>query len=234
MFLGFGGYGLYLLFSLPALLLGIWAQMKVQGAFKKYSKVRTMTGITGAQVARRILDMNGLNNVVVQQSNGFLTDNYNPTNRTLSLSSDVYQSNSISAAGVAAHETGHALQHQQGYAMLALRSMMVPTVQIGSWVGPLIFILGFWMAGALGNSLEWVGVLCFGAVAFFAVVTLPVEFDASSRAKALLVGNGLVAQNEMVGVNSVLDAAALTYVAAAIQAVSTLLYYVFLMGRRRD
>ena len=235
MFLGFGGYGLYLLFSLPALLFGLWAQMKVQGAFNKYSRVRTMTGITGAQIERRILDMNGLNNVVVQQSNGFLSDHYDPTNRTLSLSADVYQSNSIAAAGVAAHETGHALQHQQGYAMLQLRSAMVPTVQIGSWIGPIIFMIGFWMAGALGNSLAWIGVLIFAAVALFALVTLPVEFDASRRAKALLVGNGLIAQNELVGVNSVLDAAALTYVAAAIQAISTLLYYVFLLsGRRRD
>ena len=119
--------------------------------------------------------------------------------------------------------------------MLSLRSAMVPTVQIGSWIGPLIFILGFWMAGALGNTLAWIGVLTFAAVAVFALITLPVEFDASRRAKQLLVGNGLIAQNELRGVSGVLDAAALTYVAAAVQAISTLVYYVFLLsGRNRD
>ncbi len=119
--------------------------------------------------------------------------------------------------------------------MLTLRSMMVPTVQIGSWVGPIIFMVGFFLAGALGNSLAWLGVLLFAGVALFALVTLPVEFDASRRAKDLLVGNGLLARTEMNGVNSVLDAAALTYVAGAIQAISTLLYYVFLLtGRNQD
>ena len=231
----FGGFGLYLLFAMPALLLGIWAQMRVQGAFKKYSRVRTMSGITGAQIARRILDLNGLRNVAVQEVGGFLSDHYDPTSRVLRLSPEVYRSNSLAAAGVAAHETGHALQHQQGYAMLGLRSAMVPTVQIGSWIGPLIFMVGFFVAGTLGNSLAWIGVLCFAAIAAFTLITLPVEFDASHRAKRLLVDNGLIAQQEMAGVNGVLDAAALTYVAAAVQAVSTLLYYVFLMsGRSRD
>lgn len=235
MFFGFENYGLYLLFSMPALLFGLWAQFKVQGAFKKFSQVRTTTGITGGQVARRILDLNGLQNVKVEEVSGFLSDHYDPTKRVLRLSPDVYRGNSLAAAGVAAHESGHALQHQKGYAMLGLRTAMVPTVQIGSWMGPIIFIIGFWLAGALGTTLAWVGVALFAAVAAFALVTLPVEFDASKRAKQLLVRNGLLTNQEMYGVNGVLDAAALTYVAAAAQAISTLLYYVFLLtGRRSD
>ncbi len=234
MFLGFENYGLYLLFSLPALLLGFWAQMKVRGAFEKFSQVRTATGITGAQVARRILDNHGLRQVQVEQVEGFLSDHYDPTQRVLRLSPQVYQSNSLAAAGIAAHEVGHALQHQQGYAFLALRSMMVPTVQIGSWVGPVIFMVGFFIAGAFGNTLAWLGVALFAAVAAFALITLPVEFDASKRAKEQLVANGLLAQPELGGASAVLDAAALTYVAGATQAISTLLYYVFLLGGRRD
>lgn len=234
MFFGFENYGLYLLFSLPALLLGLWAQFKVQGSFNKFSQVRTISGVRGAEVARRILDLHGLRSVRVEQVEGFLSDHYDPTQRVLRLSPNVYQGNSIAAAGIAAHEAGHALQHQQGYAFLSLRSMMVPTVQIGSWIGPLIFMLGFFIAGALGNSLAWIGVALFAAVALFSVVTLPVEFDASKRAKELLVGAGLLAQTEMRGVNTVLDAAALTYVAGAVQAISTLVYYVFLLGGRRD
>jgi len=233
MFFGFENYGLYLLFSLPALLLGLWAQFKVQGAFNRFSQVRTITGVRGAQVARRILDLHGLREVRVEQVDGFLSDHYDPTQRVLRLSPNVYQGNSIAAAGIAAHESGHALQHQQGYAFLSLRSMMVPTVQIGSWIGPIIFLLGFFIAGALGNSLAWIGVLLFAAVALFSLVTLPVEFDASKRAKNLLVSTGMIAQTEMRGVNAVLDAAALTYVAGAVQAVSTLLYYVFLLSGRR-
>jgi len=233
MFFGFENYGLYLLFSLPALLLGLWAQFKVQGAFNRFSQVRTITGVRGAQVARRILDLHGLREVRVEQVDGFLSDHYDPTQRVLRLSPNVYQGNSIAAAGIAAHESGHALQHQQGYAFLSLRSMMVPTVQIGSWIGPIIFLLGFFIAGALGNSLAWIGVLLFAAVALFSLVTLPVEFDASKRAKNLLVSTGMIAQTEMRGVNAVLDAAALAYVAGAVQAVSTLLYYVFLLSGRR-
>jgi len=233
--IGFGnGYGLYFLFALPAILLGMYAQFRVQGAFKKYSQVRSQTGLTGAQVARRILDASGLNDVPVEQVGGNLSDHYDPSKRVLSLSQSVYGSNSIAAAGVAAHETGHAMQHQSGYTLLNLRSAMVPTVQIGSWVGPIIFLIGFFVAGTFGTQLAWAGVILFSASALFAVVTLPVELDATRRAKAVLVNSGLVYQYEMEGVNKVLDAAALTYVAAAIQALSTILYYVFLLtGSRR-
>jgi Zn-dependent membrane protease YugP len=229
------GYMLYFLISLPALALGLWAQFRVRSAFNKYAKVPTATGMTGAQVARRILDGNGLTEVQVERSQGLLSDHYDPRQRTLRLSPEVYAGNSLSAAGVAAHEAGHALQHQQGYAMLSLRTAMVPTVQIGSWLGPIIFIIGFFLAGVLGQTLAWVGVGLFAAVALFSVVTLPVEFDASKRAKQQLVAENILFPQEMNGVNAVLNAAALTYVAAAIQAISTLLYYVLLLtGSSRD
>lgn len=230
----FGGYGLYLLFSLPAIILGMWAQFKVQGTFKKYSKIRSYTGLTGAQIARRMLDSHGLNNVAVEQVQGFLSDHYDPRSKKLRLSPQVYQSNSLAAAGVAAHEAGHAVQDAQGYAMLKLRSTMVPSVQIGSWLGPIIFIIGFLLSPTIGTPIAWLGVGLFALAALFALVTLPVEFDATSRAKAWLATSGAIYNEEMRGVNGVLDAAALTYVAAAVQAISTILYYVFLLMGRRD
>lgn len=234
MFFGYG-YGLYFLFALPALILGLWAQFKVQSAVKKYSQVRNYAGFTGAQVARRILDANGLHDVEIREANGFLSDHYDPRSRSLNLSADVYRSNSITAAGIAAHEAGHAIQHKESYAPLTFRSMMVPAVQIGSWLGPIIFMVGLFIQSTLGTQLAWGGLILFGATAVFSLVTLPVEFDATRRAKAWLGNTGLVMQGEMEGVNKVLDAAALTYVAAAIQAISTVLYYAFLlMGRSRD
>lgn len=231
----FEGYALFLLLSLPALALGIWAQFRVRSAFNKNAEIRTAAGMTGAQVARSILDTNGLHAVAVERSEGFLSDHYDPRHRVLRLSPDVYDGNSLAAAGVAAHEVGHALQHKEGYAMLKLRSAMVPTVQFGSWLGPIIFIVGFMMAGAIGTSLAWLGFALFAAVAAFSLVTLPVEFDASNRAKRLLFSQNVLFPQEMTGVNSVLGAAALTYVAAAVQAVSTLLYYgMMLVGVNRD
>ena len=230
----FEGWGLYLLFSLPALILGLWAQWKTQSAFRRNAQVRTARGLTGAQVARQVLDGNGLYDVQVERVGGFLSDHYDPGKRVLRLSPDVYDGQSLSAAGVAAHEAGHAIQHKLGYAPLQLRSTMVPTVQIGSWIGPIIFMIGLFMTSAFGTTLAWVGVGLFAAVALFAVVTLPVEFDATRRAKQQLVASGIVIGNEMRGVNAVLDAAAMTYVAGAVQAISTLLYYVFLLMGRQD
>lgn len=233
--MNFGGYGLYLLFSLPALLLGFWAQAKVQGSFRKYSKIRTTTGLTGGQIARRMLDSAGLNHVKVEQVQGFLSDHYDPRAKTLRLSPQVYQSNSLSAAGVAAHEAGHAVQDSTGYAMLQFRSAMVPTVQIGSWLGPVIFILGLFIQSTIGTTIAWIGLALFALTALFALITLPVEFDATKRAKTWLSTSGTVYNQEMSGINKVLDAAALTYIAGAVQAVSTLLYYAFLLlGRDRD
>jgi len=231
----FGGYGLYILFSLPALILGFWAQIRVQSAFNKYSRVRTYAGLTGAQIARRMLDSVGLTHVRVEPSQGFLSDHYDPRVKVLRLSPQVYQSNSVAAAGVAAHEAGHAIQDASDYAMLQLRSALVPGVQIGSWLGPIIFIIGFFLSPTIGTSIAWLGIGLFALAAVFALITLPVEFDASRRAKAWLATSGTIYNEEIRGVNSVLDAAALTYVAAAVQAISTILYYVFLLtGRNRD
>ncbi len=227
----FAGYGLYLLFSLPALLLGFWAQFRVQGSIKKYSRVANMSGMKGAEVARRILDYNGLHDVEVEPVQGFLSDHYDPAKRVLRLSREVYASNSVAAAGIAAHEAGHAIQHAQGYMPLTIRTAIVPAVQIGSWLGPIIFLAGLLL---LGNTVAWVGLALFGATAAFALVTLPVEFDASRRAKAILADSGMVYATNMGGVNSVLNAAALTYVAAAVQAISTLMYYAFLLMGRSD
>jgi uncharacterized protein len=221
---------MYFVFALPALILGLWAQMKVKSAFNKYSRVRSALGLSGADVARRMLDMSGLYDVRVEQTQGLLSDHYDPRSRTLSLSPDVYAGNSIAAAGVAAHEAGHALQHQDSYLPMQLRSAIVPTVQIGSWLGPIIFFVGLF----IWDKLAWIGLILFALTAVFALVTLPVEFNASRRAKDWLVNSGVVYQGEMQGVNAVLNAAALTYVAAAVQAISTVLYYVYILtGRRR-
>ncbi len=225
----------FLIISLPALLLALWAQWRVQAAFQKYSQVRTWSGLSGAQVARRVLDFNGLQNVSVEPVQGMLTDHYDPRSKVLRLSQAVYASSSVAAAGVAAHEAGHAVQDKEGYLALQARSAMVPAVQIGSWLGPIIFMLGYFALPLVGTSLAWVGVAIFAATAAFALITLPVEFDASRRAKETLTAQGIVAYQEMNGVNAVLDAAAMTYVAAAAQAITTLLYYAMLLmgGSRR-
>ena len=223
---------LYLLFAIPGLLLGFYAQARVRSAFAQYERVRSARGITGAEAARQILNNSGLYNVAVERVNGFLTDHYDPRNKVLRLSPQVYDTPSLAAIGVAAHEAGHALQDQEHYGPLKLRSAMVPSVQVGGWVGPIIFFVGL----ALNTTtVAWAGLILFGLTALIAVVTLPVEFDASRRAKQLLVSQGILAPQEIQGVNRVLDAAALTYVAAAIQAIMTLAYYAFiLLGRRRD
>ncbi len=224
----------YLLFAIPSLLLGLWAQFRVQSAFRQYSKVRTGSGLTGAQAARAILDTNGLQSVVVERVGGTLTDHYDPRGKVLRLSESVYATPSVAAVGVAAHEAGHALQDQQHYGPLRLRSAIVPAVNIGSWLGPIIFMVGFFMSGATGNTIALIGLLFFAMTAVFALVTLPVEFDASKRAKQQLASAGLLSPQEIGGVDKVLDAAALTYVAAAVQAIMTVLYYVSLMSRSRD
>lgn len=218
---------IFLLFALPGMLLGLWAQSRVKSNFNKYAKVRTSRNITGNQVARQLLDAYGLYDVGVERVRGQLTDHYDPRGKVLRLSEAVYDSPSVAAAGIAAHEMGHALQDADGYAMLRLRSGMVPSVKVGGMLGPLMLFGGL-LIGI--PQIAWVGVALFAATALFAVVTLPVEFDASNRAKALLVREGLMYEDEMQGVNKVLNAAAWTYVAAAIQAVGTILYYVMILG----
>ena len=224
----------YFLWILPPLILGIWASSRVRSTFNKYSKVRSGRNLTGAEAARMLLDANGLQNVAVERVKGTLTDHYDPRSKTLRLSEAVFATPSISAVGVAAHEAGHALQDQSHYAPLKLRGAMVPAVQIGSNFGPILFIIGILLSGTIGTTLAWVGIAFFAAAALFSIVTLPVEFNASKRAKVELVNNGILTQEEVGGVDKVLNAAALTYVAAAIQAIATLLYYVGFMGRSRD
>ena len=228
---------MYFVFMIPGVLLMLWAQSRVKGSYNRYSKVPNSVHMTGAQVARRILDANGLYNVPVEHTRGELTDHYDPGKRALFLSDGVYGTPSIAAMGIAAHEVGHALQHAQAYAPLKVRSAIVPAVNIGSSLG--IFVV---IAGVLLNmaQLAWVGVALFALTTIFALVTLPVEFDASNRAKAALVNLGLVdgglqQGEEGRGVAAVLSAAAWTYVAGFAASVLTLLYYVSLVtGMSRD
>lgn len=224
----------YLLFLSPALLLMVWAQFKVQSAFRKYGKVSTASGLTGSEVAREILRANGINDVSVEEVSGFLSDHYDPTRKILRLSPNVFRSDSAAAVGVAAHEVGHAIQHATSYGPLAMRSALVPAVQIGSFVWMPLFMLGMFL-GSIEFSL--IGLAAFGAVAVFQLVTLPVEFDASKRAIAQIQQLGIVSAGEVVGAKRVLDAAALTYVAAAVQSILTILYFLYQLGffgRRSD
>ena len=225
---------MYFVFAMPPMLLGLWAQFKVKSAFNKYSQVRTQSGVSGAEAARRILQRGGLGNVTIETAQGMLSDHYDPRQKVLRLSDEVYRLPSIASVGVAAHEAGHALQDKRGYAPLQLRSFMVPAVTVGSNIGPILFMAGMFLAGTLGTTLAWAGIILFGGTALFALVTLPVEFDASRRAKELLVSQGIVSSAEMKGVNAVLDAAALTYVAAAAQAIMQLVYFLSVMNRRNS
>jgi hypothetical protein len=227
---------LWLILAIPGLILGLWAQMRVRSAFGTYSKVGNARGFTGAQAARAMLDYYGLQEVRIEEVNGFLSDHYDPRSRTLRLSPDVGRSQSISAVGVAAHEAGHALQHAKGYAPLSLRSALVPATQFGSFLGPLLFMGGFLLQtiSSFGYNLAVLGLILFALTTVFSVVTLPVEFDASKRAKQELVKMNILSQQEMVGVNKTLNAAALTYVAAAIAAIGQVLYYALLLFGRRD
>lgn len=230
----YSSYFTYLLFALPALLLGLYAQAKVKSAFNKYSREKNYTGLTGSQVARRMLDFNGLRDVRVEPTNGMLSDHYDPQAKVLRLSQDVYATPSIAAAGIAAHEAGHAIQDAENYFPLQIRSALVPTVQLGSWLGPIIFMVGLVMSSTMGEKIAILGLILFALTALFAIITLPVEFDATRRAKMALEYSGFIGMQQMTGIHSVLDAAALTYVAAAAQAISTVLYYLFLLLGRRD
>jgi len=228
----------FLIFIVPALILGLIAQTAVKGQFDKYSRVRTSRGLTGAQAARQIMDANGLEGVMIEETTGFLSDHYDPRTRTLRLSPDVARSPSIAAVGVAAHESGHALQHASGYVPLQIRSTMVPAVQFGTWLGPVVIVAGILLeaitgAFQLGNVVSWIGVALFGMVTVFSFVTLPVEIDASARAKKLLTQYQIVDGQEMVGVNRVLGAAAWTYVAAALAALLQLARWVFILTSNR-
>ncbi|MDX1643737.1 MAG: zinc metallopeptidase [Thermoanaerobaculia bacterium] len=213
----------YFLFVGPAFLLSLWASFKTKSAFNKYSKVRASSGMTGAQAAQRLLDMANIHDVEVVPTRGMLSDHYNPMTKKLALSESVYDSPSVAAIGVACHEAGHAIQHSKGYKPLWLRSLLVPTAGIGSNFGVYAMLFGLILDF---GGLFTLGVILFSAAVAFQVVTLPVEFDASSRAKKLAPQMGIVTgEREAEGVSKVLNAAALTYVAAALTSVMTLLYF---------
>lgn len=223
----------YMLFVLlPGLVIAGLASLMVRSAFGKYSKVPNSRGYTGAQAAKILLDQAGIDDVRIVPSHGYLTDHYNPVTKELALSEEVYGSHSIAAIGVATHEAGHALQHASGYVPLWLRSALVPTASIGSQLGVLMMAIGLFM-----RPLLVIGIVLFSAVVLFQLVTLPVEFNASSRAKQLVVEAGIIYPEERVGIDAVLNAAALTYVAAAVQSLLVLAYYLYragLLGGNRD
>jgi len=223
---------LYFIFALPALLLALYAQFKVQSAYGRYSRIRNRLGIDGVRAAEILLNHNGLYGVRIEGIPGKLTDHYDPRSKTLRLSAGVASVPSIASLGIVAHEVGHATQDAENYLPLKLRVGLVPLVNLGSWLGPTLFLVG-WLLNAF--DLAALGLILFSLGAVFALVTLPVELNASKRALKMLQETGLVSSEELGGVKSVLSAAALTYVAALAQAVSTILYYAFLlMGLRRE
>ena len=221
---------------LPGVLLSAWATFTTKSRFQKYSEIPNKRGTSGAEVARYILDRANLRDVRIDQASGMLSDHYSPADRAVRLSPDVFNGRSIASLAIAAHEVGHAIQHRDGYAPLALRNISIPAANIGSNFSWIIIMAGMALHML---SLAKFGVVLFAAVVFFQVLTLPVEFDASSRAKQILFDENLVTQSEREGVSKVLSAAAMTYVAAATSAVMTLLYFMIRTGllgggRRRD
>lgn len=220
---------IYLVFMVPGVIATMWAQNKVKGTYRRYSQVPSTMGMTGAQVAQTILNKMGVQGVKVEQVPGELTDHYDPGAKAVRLSQGIYGSTSLAAAAVAAHECGHVLQDVDDYKFMNLRASLVPAVNLGSRLGPILIFAGF-MLQLFG--LAWVGVILFAAVLLFHVVTLPVEFDASRRALNLIDEYGILQGEENKGAKSVLQAAALTYVATAFTALLNLMYYVLLLLRR--
>lgn len=229
----FGFDPLYWIITLPALLLAVYAQWKVRSAYNKYSEVPNERGISGYQAAQELIRTNGLYGIDVEGVEGDLSDHYDPTKKVLRLSQGVANGRSVAALAIVAHEVGHAVQDQQEYAMMRVRSSLVPAVNIGSSLGIWLFMGGLFLNL---TGLAWIGVGLFALAAVFALVTLPVELNASSRALEMLKTTNLLSQHDMKGAKSVLRAAALTYVAALAQAVLQLLYFVLLLsgGRRRS
>ncbi len=224
----------YLCFMLPGMLLVMLASWYVNSAYRKWSQVRTRSGLTGAEAAQRLIYNGGLSGVQIQGIGGQLTDNYDPRSKVLNLSQGVANSPSVAAVAIAAHELGHAMQDNEGYFPLRFRAALVPMVNIGSWLGWIMILAGLFLRI---TNLAWLGVLFFSGGAVFALATLPVEFNASARAKRLLAETGIISgEDEQAGVNNVLNAAAMTYVAGLAAAILQLLYFVSLVGggRRRS
>ena len=220
----------YLILVVPTLLLSLWAQFMVKSTFSKYSKVPCSRRITGVDAAKLLLNSNNINDVRVEAVGGSLTDHYSPSDKKLRLSDPVYGSTSIAAIGVAAHEAGHAIQHATRWAPLVLRSTLVPVANVGSGMGPWIVMAGFLFSFPL---LINIGILLFSGAVLFYLITLPVEFNASNRAIAILRANNVLSDSELKGVKKVLNAAAMTYVASALTAIASLLRLILLSRRRR-
>jgi Zn-dependent membrane protease YugP len=224
---------MYLLFVLPAMLLGLWAQWRVRSAYAQASRIPAMSGLTGAQAADAVMRSGAVPAVGIEPVAGVMTDHYDPRHKVLRLSQDVYAGRSLAALGIAAHEAGHAIQDARAYAPLGLRNALVPMASFGGGLSWIIIFAGFVLAQfnhALGNSLVLVGIGAFSLVVVFQLVNLPVEFDASRRARVALIDGGLISHDEDVYVKKVLDAAALTYVAATLSSVMVLLYYLYRAG----
>lgn len=236
----FGIDPLYLIMMVPALVLSLVASLVTKGTFKRYAGTRAYSGLSGAQAAERMMRSEGVYDVKIERVDGFLSDHYDPSHKVLRLSPDVYDSPSLSAIGVACHEAGHAIQHARGYAPLALRSALVPLAQFGSTASYWIIMLGFMLSQTpAGMWMVKIGIALFGAAVLFSLVTLPVEWDASARAKAHIVSAGIVSPGQEAQAGRVLNAAFLTYVAGAVSALLTLLYYLIRSGllgggRRND
>ncbi len=236
----YGGFDItFIIFVLPATILAMYAQFKVNSTFNKYSRVTNAKGLTGADVAKQLLAIAGIYDVQVEAVAGNLTDHYDPRAKVLRLSQSVYGSTSLAAIGVAAHETGHAVQHDQGYVPLNLRSSFFPVFNISSKIAPTLIMVGILLTAfstsQFGILLLEIGIVLFSAVVLFQIITLPVEFNASSRAIEMLADHNILSSTELVPAKKVLSAAALTYVAAAIVAVANLLrFVVILSGRNRD
>lgn len=227
-----GSITIYILLIIVPMLLGIFAQMKVSGAFNKYSRIRATSNMTGAEAARRILAAARINDVEVVEINDYLGDHYDPTRKRLCLSSPVYNTPSIAALGIAAHEAGHAIQHARAYAPLQMRMAAVPMTQIASQALPFVILGGFFFQI---TGLILLGVIAYAVITAFQLITLPVEFDASKRAKIILGQMGIIQPGgEAAGVNRVLDAAALTYVAAFVAALGNLLYLLLHVLQSRE
>lgn len=227
----------YIVLVIPAMILALYAQNKVNSTFKKYSRVASRSGMTGAQAARRLMELNGIYDVSIERVSGNLTDHYDPSKKVLRLSDSVYSDTSVAAIGVAAHETGHAIQHARGYVLLTLRTVMVPLANLGSTLSmPLIFLgILFSFSSVMGNTMINLGILLFGLSVVFTIVTLPVEFNASRRAVACLGDSGILYDDEIGGVKKVLSAAAMTYVASTAVALANFLRLIIIFGgRRRD
>lgn len=231
----YGMYGLYfdrtMLLLIPALIMSMWAQGKISSTYKKYKDIRTINGYTGEKIARMMLDVAGLYDVPVMESSGELSDHYDPRRRLIKLSREIFYGTSIAAAGIAAHEVGHAIQHQERYKPLVLRTSVASAVNFSSQISMILFFLGLFLGI---SGLTTIGIIFFSAAVIYQIITLPVEFNASKRALLTLESRGILFGDEIKGAKNVLSAAAMTYVAAALMSISQLIRLIALSNRNND